>query len=214
MSRKNTKVFVFAMGFLILFFGWQSVMRNLVWQKNITLFADVVKKSPRFPVGHNEYGIALQKAGKIEEARREFTLAWILSDKTTSFNALAAVNAAALDGEEAFEKVVGAYLAEKNLPRKERIKLLKKLADRLNKQLRAVSEDRERVWILEKSLDIHRELYRKTKDSFHLYREGQLHLALGEKDMARECFEKVCRHTNAFYTNTACKLYQELVEEQ
>jgi len=212
-SGKKGKGLLLALGCLILFFGWQTALRNIVWQNNITLFADVVKKSPMFAPGHNEYGIALQAAGRIEEAKQQYELASKLSG-ASPFHALATVNAAGLDSGAGLEKAIEKNLMTKHLSRKRRIEFLKKLAKSFEKQLLEVSDNPEKRKLLNKSIVIRQKLYRITRDPFHLYREGQLHLALREKEQARSCFEKVCKHSHDYYTKPACKLSQKLLEDQ
>lgn len=212
-SGKKGKGLLLALACLILFFGWQTALRNIVWQNNITLFADVVKKSPMFAPGHNEYGIALQAAGRIEEAKQQYELASKLSG-ASPFHALAAVNAAGLDSGAGLEKAIEKNLMTKHLSRKRRIEFLKKLAKSFEKQLLEVSDNPEKRKLLNKSIVIRQKLYRITRDPFQLYREGQLHIALGEKEQARSCFEKVCKDSHDYYTKPACKMSQKLLEEQ
>ena len=212
-AGKHTKKFTFLVGCLVLFFGWQTALRNIVWQNNITLFADVVKKSPMFAPGHNEYGIALQAAGRTEEAKQQYELASKLSG-SSPFHALAGVNAAGLDGGVGLEKAIERNLKVKHLSRKRKIGLLKKLTKTLDKRLMEATSNEEKRKLLQKSTKIHQQLYSLTRDPFHLYRKGQLHLALGEKDQARSCFQRVCEHSHDYYTKPACKLYRKLLEDQ
>jgi len=60
--------------------GAVSAERSLVWKNELTLWRDTVRKSPEFGKVHNNYGLALMEAGKLNEAEKEFRLA--LSSKT------------------------------------------------------------------------------------------------------------------------------------
>lgn len=212
-SGKIARVLVLTMVCLIVFFGWQTTKRNFVWQRNITLFADVVKQSPSFAQGHNEYGIALMEAGRTEDAKQEIALASKLSGKTP-FHAIASVNVAFFGSRPGIEKSLRANLKIRKLPRKLRILFLRKLIKNIEYRILHATEPAERLKLLRKEIEVQRQLYAETKNPFNLYREGQLHLALGEKDLARTFFRKVCRQSNDYYTKPACKLYQKLVEEQ
>jgi len=48
--------------------GVVTAQRNVVWQDNLTLFEDTVKKSPGFAAARNELAIALNSKGRKEEA--------------------------------------------------------------------------------------------------------------------------------------------------
>ena len=212
-AGKNAKKLTFLMGCLIVFFGWQTAMRNVVWQKNITLFADVVKQSPMFAPGHNEYGIALLASGRVEEAKKQFALASKLSGKSP-FHALVAVNVAGFESRAVLEKSLTTNLNNIKLPRKTKIIFSKKLARDIRYRLLHTTDPIEKKELFRKGVEVQRQLHEATGDPFHLYREGQLHLALGEKSLARTCFDKVCKHSHDYYTKPACKMYKKLLEEQ
>ena len=72
----------------------------------------------------------------------------------------------------------------------------------------------ERKELFLKAVEVQRKLHVETRNPFNLYREGQLHLALGEKDQARSCFQRVCENSRDYYTKPACKLYRKLLEDQ
>lgn len=42
---------------LVLIYGWATYQRNLVWKDNLSLWSDVVKKSPDKARGYNEIGM-------------------------------------------------------------------------------------------------------------------------------------------------------------
>ena len=208
-AKKHIHRAAFAVCLLVVFFGWQTASRNVVWQKNLTLFEDVVKKSPRFAPGHNEYAIALLSEGRQEEARRHFELASTLAG-VASYRALAKANYAGLTSSRSFEEVVESYLDSGNLPRKLRKSFLRKLARDLDNRLIKAHDETERLELLQKALEVQERLYRETKNPFHLYRKGQLYLGLGDKASARECFGLACKKSHDYYTRPACELYRKL----
>jgi len=55
--------------------GIASAKRSLVWKNELSLWGDTVKKSPKFGKVHDNYGVALMEAGRLDEAEREFKLA-------------------------------------------------------------------------------------------------------------------------------------------
>ena len=57
---------------IIIFLGTATYLRNRAWQDGITLWSDVVSKSPHNPRAHNNLGIALDAEGRSEEALRHY----------------------------------------------------------------------------------------------------------------------------------------------
>ncbi len=52
--------------------AWISHQRALVWQRNLTLFADTVAKAPNHLESRNGYLIALAQAGRLDQAKGQF----------------------------------------------------------------------------------------------------------------------------------------------
>lgn len=55
--------------------GAATVARNHVWRDGVSLWSDVVEKSPRKPRAHFNLGEALRAVGRLEEAQRAWTRA-------------------------------------------------------------------------------------------------------------------------------------------
>jgi tetratricopeptide (TPR) repeat protein len=53
---------------LVLFFSIATFQRNFIWKDDISLWSDVVKKSPGKPRAYVGLARALKKAGRFEEA--------------------------------------------------------------------------------------------------------------------------------------------------
>lgn len=60
---------------LVLIFGWATYQRNFIWKDNLTLWSDVVKKSPNKARGHNNLGIAYSSRGLIDRAVEHYLIA-------------------------------------------------------------------------------------------------------------------------------------------
>ncbi|RMF92526.1 MAG: tetratricopeptide repeat protein [Candidatus Schekmanbacteria bacterium] len=60
---------------IVLFFSIGTFERNSIYKSEITLWKDAVKKSPLKARPHNNYGYALQKAGFVDEAIKEYLIA-------------------------------------------------------------------------------------------------------------------------------------------
>ncbi|MCX6355500.1 MAG: tetratricopeptide repeat protein [Candidatus Aureabacteria bacterium] len=57
---------------IILTFSWLTWERNLVWRDGLTLWSNVIGNYPHNGRAWNNYGLALKKAGRIEEAAHAF----------------------------------------------------------------------------------------------------------------------------------------------
>jgi tetratricopeptide (TPR) repeat protein len=53
---------------LLLIYGWASYQRNLVWKDDLSLWSDIVKKSPFKARVYDYLGLAYQKAGALDNA--------------------------------------------------------------------------------------------------------------------------------------------------
>jgi protein O-mannosyl-transferase len=67
--RINTRLVTVAAGCIVAVLVVSTSARNRIWQSNLTLFEDSVKKTPDFMPGRNELALALMEAGRIHEAQ-------------------------------------------------------------------------------------------------------------------------------------------------
>lgn len=200
-------------GFLLLGCGAATVHRNIVWQKNITLWQDVVEKSPNFGPGHNDYALALMHDGRQEEARWHLARAEalvgesgksrVLLNKVVSQDATFDIKINELD-----DVLVGEQES------KFRAVILKKMLQLIaNAQISNPMDQEQRLVWTRKTLGYQKQLSQLDGNPYHLYRIGQLHLALGEKAAARVAFEQTCRASNDYYTLPACTLARRFAQE-
>lgn len=61
-----------ASGLVVLALGAATLSRNAVWDTELSLWSDVVAKSPAKARPHVNLGLALQNAGRLEEAQRHY----------------------------------------------------------------------------------------------------------------------------------------------
>jgi protein O-mannosyl-transferase len=69
---------IIAVGLIIVLFAGLTYQRNKVWQDEVTLWTDVVRKSPQKARGYNNLGSAYKKLGQYEDAIREYQTALTL----------------------------------------------------------------------------------------------------------------------------------------
>lgn len=65
-------IFVLVIAFV---YGGLTVFRNSVWKSDITLFSDMVEKSPTSLIGHYTLGVKLQEIGDLNEAAKQYETA-------------------------------------------------------------------------------------------------------------------------------------------
>ena len=191
-------------------FGWSTASRNIIWQRNLTLFADVVKKSPGFALGHNEYGIALLEEGQKKKAEDQFRLAARLGKGAAHY--LAEANLAEFESQGTdSDDPMPADMLSKDVPTKLRRELLHSYIKQLNKKLVESRTSPDKESIMQQCIRAQGRLYKLEKNPYSLYRQGQLYLALGQKAIAAKFFARVCRGSKDYYTPAACRLYRQLI---
>jgi Flp pilus assembly protein TadD len=72
---KGTVIASFLLAVITALYFTGTVARNNTWKDNYILFSDTVKKSPDASIPHNMLGTALAKAGRVDEALKEYRTA-------------------------------------------------------------------------------------------------------------------------------------------
>jgi len=63
------------LGSLVVVFTGLTYLRNTVWQSEVSLWEDVISKSPRKPRGYTNLGLALEREGRHQQAKENFARA-------------------------------------------------------------------------------------------------------------------------------------------
>ena len=77
---------------------------------------------------------------------------------------------------------------------------------------KGIAKEKQQDWT-RKLLAYQEQLAALEKNPYHLYRIGQLHLALGEKDAAQAAFAATCESSKDYFTQPACTLAKKLAKE-
>ncbi|MDG5469509.1 hypothetical protein P9J64_14355 [Deltaproteobacteria bacterium IMCC39524] len=194
---------------LLLFCAVAVFQRGIVWQDNLTLFTDTVKKSPGFALGRNQMAEALWKRGRKQEALE------ILRELKIPDTQVAFLNKVLILMEEGRLEEAREFLLEnlnKSSTNGYHTVILERLivvVERLSVQstslaLRDTYND-EIVSYLE-------QLWRRTKKPFYLYRLGQKHLEWGNCSAAQVSFSLAYSELpdNSIYKEPARKLAESL----
>jgi len=205
------KIITVSMLLLLFGFGTATAQRNIVWQKNITLWRDVVEKSPNFAPGHNDYAIALLRDGKKEEADKHLAIAESLA--VDSGKSRIQGNIMALDGDIERQSIgLDAILEKEQQPKLRKEILYKAIRLISNELIHKEIKNEKRVKWTRKLLTYQKELATLDKNPYHQYRIGQLHLALEENIAAQAAFAITCQTSNDYFTQPACALAKRLKE--
>jgi hypothetical protein len=191
--------------------GYSSAARNIVWQSNLTLFEDTVRKSPDFPSAKNELATALIDAGKTEEGFK------LLKEnrypdlkKNREFAALCRVSV--LVHEKDFEGARRLLLTNMNEASDYYRDVLKQLIDVDGERLAFTTSKAKQAEIRVEQAELYKKLHAKTGDPLYLYKTGQMYLFMGKNAVARQFFAKAydAAPENAFYRLAAKKLAEKL----
>ncbi len=192
--------------------AYATAERSLVWQSNLSLYQDTVRKSPGFKKLQNEIAAAMKEQGQVEEADR-------LLDKAKSENpshVFLYINQADLrlgqGRPEEARKILIASIQNKRTANPEALKMLARIDEQRLFEARSRSEQ---IAIAQKIIDTHDHIYSKTHDPFCLYRAGQLLLFAGERQRAGEYFR--CAYEaapdGAYFKAPAKKLAERLARD-
>jgi tetratricopeptide (TPR) repeat protein len=90
--HQNRRVVIGFAAIVILLGGWQTILRNRDWKNELTLYEDMVKKSPRDVDAWTNLGITYLSLGKREEARRAYEMSLSIHPSATAYGNLALIH--------------------------------------------------------------------------------------------------------------------------
>lgn len=197
-----SKPVIFIVVILLISVGVITNQRNLIWQDNLTLFEDTVKKSPGFAAAKNELAIALYERGRISEANK-LLLANRGDDFQPSFLNKAKVFINKGDLNEAKKLLI--TRVDKDISS---LVLLIKVLD----LQRETTDEAGKIVIDRDLLQYLQQALNSTGDSFYHYRVGQVQMRLAQRDAAKESFKKAWQGSspNSHYHDAAKKLAERL----
>jgi tetratricopeptide (TPR) repeat protein len=189
-------------------YGWATVDRNIVWQDNLTLYQDTVRKSPDFGPANNELALALYSHNRPAEAASVIATAKIPSGQKSSLNQAAAF------AEQGRYREALIFLRQRLVnPGSNEIHILVTL-------VRVASEAAEKSKVQTEKNILYRDIVGwlerlefLTHDPFHWYQLGRVHMILKNKQEAQRCFSKAAIRlpADSIYKEPAAKLARKLV---
>ena len=173
------------LGVLLIFCSWGIFQRTLVWQDNLTLFADTVEKSPDFAMAHHQLAQALLQRGRKVEALG------ILRSTEMPVAQVAFLNRALILIEDGKLAEARQFLLE-SLPRHETAAyhtvILERLIDVVERQRNKALSPGQVLRYNDEIISYLEQLWQRTGKPFYLYRLGNMQMENGDLDTARESF--------------------------
>jgi hypothetical protein len=174
-----------ALGVMVVLCACAILQRALVWQDNLTLFADTVEKSPDFSLAQNQLAQALWNRGRKEEAIT------ILRRVDMPESQVAFLNKVLIFLEAGKLLEARQFLLE-NLPKSQtrayhRV-ILERLIDVVERLQETGSSPGQPLLYDDEVIDYLQQLWRRTGDPFYLYRLGQKQMEKGDFAKAQESF--------------------------
>lgn len=176
-----------AVSMLIVLSSYVTADRSLVWQNNIALYQDTVRKSPEFKKLRNELAIALRGEGRVDEADKLLEIAKRENPKHTFLYINQADLRLAQNKPSEARRIILASMENKKTANPEALKMLARIDEQ---RLFAETSRTAAINIALEIIDTLDHLYSKTHDPFCVYRAGQLLLFVGEGHRAGEYFQK------------------------
>ncbi|KAB0669595.1 hypothetical protein F6V30_12390 [Oryzomonas sagensis] len=206
-SRLPPLAITFFVAILLFCSGFATIKRNVVWQDNVSLFEDTVKKSPNFPAAKNELAIALVGRGKTDEANK---ILLANSGDDTQPSSINKIKVAVNNGryEEAY-RMMGERKARGGKEDKDSLDLMYLINEQ--RFIASKSESQSRKIRME-MLTILGNLHSLSGDPVYFYRIGLVQLRLGNRLAAKQSFESAWRNSapDCYYHNAAKKLAESL----
>lgn len=214
-SRLSSKIPVSLAALLLLFCGYATYTRNIVWQKNLTLFQDCVDQNPDYVIVRNELATALRNAKRNAEADRI-----ILGNKlptSDKYSVATDINQALTLSKNNDLKGAVALLKKTDCPDSHPFyqNYLQSLMY-LNDRLIANSDDiRIQKSLMRENLELMIRFQRVTGDPYGFYSVGKIAMTVGETKLAIENFRLAVEKSppKAFYKEPARKLAERLGRE-
>jgi tetratricopeptide (TPR) repeat protein len=210
MPDKTWTMYIPVLG-VFLMIGVITYQRNQVWQSNLTLFEDTVRKNPGFPSAQNELATALLRAGRNDEARDLWGAAQveasISNPHQVHFNYVRS-----LIRDAGFKAAWAAFHNLQNRREIHSLKFLKEDAKICESMLQTFKEEWQEKLIIADLLVIYQKIMKKSSDPFVCYRAGQIAMFNGKPKLAGRYFNEAYQKApaSAHYRAAAEKLADTL----
>jgi tetratricopeptide (TPR) repeat protein len=210
---KHTRIATVAAGLVVAALVVSVSARNLVWQSNLALYEDSVKKSPDFMPGRNELAIALMNTGHIDQAQKMIMSNSLPNKSNQSIvtilsKAIVLLNKGQL--REAKELLSSASYPHSNPLFYRYVETIITINDNLITE--SQTSEAEAKFLDNEIIELLLKLHKATSDPFYYYRLGQRYLKADKVNEAQNYFRLAYLHSpaNTHYRNAAKRLSENL----
>jgi len=205
LQRLSVVVLVLLLGFA----SWTVVARNLVWQNNLSLYQDTVRKSPDFAGARQHLAAALREHGREEDA---LALLGQNPEEKGRFALLSLASAHRRAGDYVAARASLLKLLED--PGDLEFRVLDQLIQMTSDRARQIQDSELRRASYQEVLEWLERMSERWPNGFVFYRIGRIHLILNNRMEARLAFAEAARRlpTDSPYQAPAAKLARNLAE--
>jgi tetratricopeptide (TPR) repeat protein len=187
-----------------------TAQRNILWQDNLALLEDCLRKSPDFVPAQNQKANVLYSLGKTSEANAVIK-SMKLPEDLTNFQYGLISKSAALVNEGDFDgahKILRQALAN---PGRHEVKIIERLLKLNDREVLVGKAAHEKIY--PENVQLLSRMYAITGDTFYLYRLGQTHLFNNDREKARLAFQRVVALApeKVYYFKASQKLLTKLM---
>lgn len=188
-----------------------TVSRTLLWQDNLALFQDTIRKSPGFAPAQNEIATALDARGDKEGAARVLSSMQV-SASVINYQYGLMTKAAALGQKGDLDGELAMLQQALKDPGRHEADICRRILSVY--QMKVEQGTSKPAEVYADSVRILSRLYQITSDPFFLYRLGAVHLAQKQRKLARGCFERAAQELprQSMYQVMSLKLSQKIVD--
>lgn len=185
--------------------------RNLLWQDNLGLYQDTVRKSPGFMPAQNELANALKEHGRTDEALAIYKTFQLRNDVLNSQYAMLNKAGAFADIDD-YDQARGILKGVLNNPGRHEASILLKMLE-INK-IQLLRGKATSAALYDNNVTCLTRLYEITKDPFYQYRLGIVHLQENNRQKALDAFTIVGKTApqEIYYRKPAEKLAKDLAK--
>ncbi len=190
--------------------GWATANRNMVWQDNLTLYEDTVRKSPDFAPARNQLALALKARNRQDEANQ------ILVSNEVSKGDAASLNVAVALMDQ------GDYFAARSellqrLPDEQgyrKAQILEMLVRITSKYIEQTGDESLKRLGYQDTVEWLERIKEISPTGFNFYRIGRVYLRLENKDAAQKAFADAAKRlpADSIYKEPAAKLARDLAQ--
>ncbi len=188
--------------------AWATMDRNVIWQDNLTLYLDTVRKSPDFAPAKNELAQALYAHNRPDEADS------IMATIRVPSGLIASLNPGLILWQQGQHDKARQWLLIRLQKSPEHERRILDLLVRITDEMAAKSPDQEEQRrLFQQNIVWLERLERLTNGSFYWYRLGQTHLFLNQRSEAQRSFAEAAMRLpeHSPYKEPARKLARELL---